>query len=350
MVLKLKDGRKELYQWDVGVVVDVTDENINEVHFSNLRYGVSFNIEVQNGTVTIPPEVLQSGADVYCWAFVRGENGGYTKKEQIFNVEKRPRPADYIYEPTDVLTWEALKQQIEEVDTALMGKVDKSDVLSNIDKNAKPKDIYNAPAINTALAEIEKSTFRVITEPCHIADLEKGVYIIQNSRFGTYNGKVTFVNVTGDKTIDDNYFALDDGLLIVQENIKEIGADGTETSIIGFTAQGSISVPNKSHSGDVQGSPIEIETVESAISVQCYMLQSTKFAESTAPYEANKWYSTMPEAVLSDIGASAIKNEITTESTIYDVPSALAVKNYVNESINVLQGNLDEVSALVGGA
>ena len=86
-MFKLKDGRKELYQWDVGVVADVTDANINEVHFSNLRYGVSFNVEVQNGTVTIPPEVLQSGADVFCWAFVRQESGGYTKKEQIGIVE-----------------------------------------------------------------------------------------------------------------------------------------------------------------------------------------------------------------------------------------------------------------------
>ena len=52
----------------------------------------------------------------------------------------------------------------------------------------------------------------------------------------------------------------------------------------------------------------------------------------------------------SNIVDAAIKNEITTESTIYDIPSALAVKNYVNESFNALQGNLDEVSALVGGA
>ena len=308
-MLKLKDGRKELYQWDVGVVADVTDENINEVHFSNLRYGVSFNIEVQNGTVTIPPEVLQSGADVFCWAFVRGENGGYTKKEQIFNVEKRPRPADYIYEPTDVLTWEELKQQIE---------------------------------------KLEKGIFKEITSPCHIATLEKGVYVVKGG--GDYTGKVTFANVKDDKTIDDNYFALYIGLLIVHENIKDVYADGTETSTISFTAQGLINVPNKSYSGEVQGSPIEIETVKNATSIQCYMLESTKFAESTAPYEANKWYSTIPNSVFSDIPASAIKNEITTESTIYDIPSALAVKNYVNESINVLQGNLDTVSALVGGA
>ena len=300
-----------MYQWDVGVVGTLTIDGVDEVHFSNLRYGISFNVRVVEKKVKFPPEVLQSGADVFCWAFVRQENGGYTKKEQIFNVEKRPRPADYIYEPTEVLTWEALKQEIEKV---------------------------------------EKSTFKVITEPCHIADLEKGVYIIQNSPFGAYNVKVIFANVTGDKTIDDNYFALDGGLLIVHENIKDVYADGTETSIITFTAQGDIIVPNKSYSGDVQGSPIEIETVKNATIIQVYMLESTKFAESTAPYEANKWYSTMPDSVFSDIPASAIKNEITTESTIYDIPSALAVKNYVNESINVLQGNLDEVSSLVGGA
>ena len=251
MVLKLKDGRKELYQWDVGVVADVTDENINEVHFSNLRYGVSFNIEVQNGTVTIPPEVLQSGADVFCWAFVRRENGGYTKKEQIFNVEKRPRPADYVYMPTDVLTWETLKKQIEEVETALGGKVNKSDILSEIDKNAQPEDIYNAPAVNTAIAALEKGTFKEITSPCHIAELEKGIYIVKNNFVGGYSGQVTFSNVTTDKTINDSYFTLNGGLLVVHENIKETEADGTETSIIGFTAQGSISVPNKSYSGDV---------------------------------------------------------------------------------------------------
>ena len=47
-MLKLKDGRKELYQWDAGVVADVTIDNIDEVHFSNLRFGKPFNISVKN--------------------------------------------------------------------------------------------------------------------------------------------------------------------------------------------------------------------------------------------------------------------------------------------------------------
>ena len=158
-MLKLKDGRKELYQWDAGVVADVTVDNIDEVHFSNLRYGISYNVEVKNGTVNIPPEVLQSGADVFCWAFVRQENGGYTKKEQIFNVEKRPRPADYIYEPTEILTWQKLEQEMEKVankSTDIEADRDSkikypnvADILEYIDHN----DIQTVANVNLSICE-----------------------------------------------------------------------------------------------------------------------------------------------------------------------------------------------------
>ena len=127
-MLKLDNNRKILYQWDVGVVGTLTIDGVDEVHFSNLRYGVSFNIKVVDNKVDFPPEVLQSGADVFCWAFVRGENGGYTKKEQTFNVEKRPRPADYVYEPTEILSWEALKKEIEKLDE------DTTEALADLEK------------------------------------------------------------------------------------------------------------------------------------------------------------------------------------------------------------------------
>ena len=42
-----------------------------------------------------------------------------------------------------------------EFETALLEKVNKSDILSNIDKNAEFKDIYNAPAVNVALSTLE---------------------------------------------------------------------------------------------------------------------------------------------------------------------------------------------------
>jgi hypothetical protein len=161
-VLKLDNNRKTLYQWDVGVVGTLTIDGVDEVHFSNLRYGVSFNIKVVDNKVEFPPEVLQSGADVFCWAFVREENGGYTKKEQIFNVEKRPRPADYVYEPTEVLNWETLKKEIEKLDEntdkALAdlekGKEDKSNKLTEYTEVETDEEYYSAKSVNEMLVNI----------------------------------------------------------------------------------------------------------------------------------------------------------------------------------------------------
>ena len=149
-MLKLDNNRKFLYQWDVGVVGTLTIDGVDEVHFSNLRYGVSFNIKVIDNKVKFPPEVLQSGADVFCWAFVREQNGGYTKKEQTFNVEKRPRPDDYIYEPTEILSWETLKNDF-----------------SNLEKET-----------TEALADLEKGTIKVFTERVDIWKLDTGIYYL----------------------------------------------------------------------------------------------------------------------------------------------------------------------------
>jgi hypothetical protein len=111
-MLKLDDGRKALYQWDVGVTATVFDDQITQVHFSNLTYGVSFSVDVAGGKVLIPPEVLQSGADVYCWAYVSTDENSYTKKDIVFNVVKRPKPTGYIYTPTDIETLESIKAEL----------------------------------------------------------------------------------------------------------------------------------------------------------------------------------------------------------------------------------------------
>ena len=167
-MLKFDNNRKTLYQWDVGVVGTLTIDGVDEVHFSNLRYGVSFNIKVIDNKVKFPPEVLQSGADVFCWAFVREQNGGYTKKEQTFNVEKRPRPADYVYEPTEILSWETLKKEIEKLDEntteALAdlekGTIKKSDILTELDLETIHEEhkVYSANIING----IEKGIHEIV--------------------------------------------------------------------------------------------------------------------------------------------------------------------------------------------
>ena len=102
-MLTLNDGRKELYQWDTGRTATV-DIECDVVHFANLQYGESLAVEVKEGKVDIPNKLLTSGAQIYCWAFVKDESGAYTKKEQAFDVIKRAKPSDYVYTETEVIT------------------------------------------------------------------------------------------------------------------------------------------------------------------------------------------------------------------------------------------------------
>ena len=110
-MLTLNDGRKEMYQWDIGRIATV-DVECYAVHFSNLKYGGSLSVEVKNGEVAIPNKLLTIGEPIYCWAFVADENGNYTKQEQTLNVNKRAKPSDYVYTETETLTWKSLDDKI----------------------------------------------------------------------------------------------------------------------------------------------------------------------------------------------------------------------------------------------
>ena len=113
-MLTLNDGRKEMYQWDIGRIATV-DVECYAVHFSNLKYGGSLSVEVKNGEVAIPNKLLTSGEPIYCWAFVADENGNYTKQEQTLNVNKRAKPSDYVYTETETLTWKSLDDKINDL-------------------------------------------------------------------------------------------------------------------------------------------------------------------------------------------------------------------------------------------
>ena len=104
-MLKLIDGRNELWQWDIGRKASVSVP-CNEVHFANLDFGDSYAVKVDEGIVEIPNQVLQSGANVFCFAFYIDENGAYTEKRQTLEVNRRPKPSDYVYTQTEVVTIE----------------------------------------------------------------------------------------------------------------------------------------------------------------------------------------------------------------------------------------------------
>ena len=99
----IRDGRDCFFQWDAKRQVIVSDPTVNEVHFCNRSSDCSLVVLVKNEdglrVADVPNIILQNDLPVRVYAFCTG----YTKVEKIFKVCTRTKPADYVYEETDVV-------------------------------------------------------------------------------------------------------------------------------------------------------------------------------------------------------------------------------------------------------
>lgn len=107
--------QKTLTQWDMGRKLTV-HEVCDQVHFANsamteaIVCGVT--VEGEARTVKIPDEVLQVSGTLWVYAFVR-DGEAYTKHIQPFFVKAKPKPADYVYTPTQWITVEQIMERVE---------------------------------------------------------------------------------------------------------------------------------------------------------------------------------------------------------------------------------------------
>ena len=111
-MLTLQDGRTELWQWDTGRTL-VVDADCSQVHFSNKVFGRSIDVDVADGVAIIPDILLQTDKDLNVWAFVGTAENGYTKISKTFTVNRRNKPADYVFTPPDQTSLEEIKEKID---------------------------------------------------------------------------------------------------------------------------------------------------------------------------------------------------------------------------------------------
>lgn len=111
-MLTLNDGRNELWQWDTGRKLEV-DVDCSQVHFSNKVFGRSIDMDVVGGVAIIPDILLQTDRDLNAWAFVGTSENGYTKISKTFKVNRRNKPADYVFTPPDQTSIEEIKEKLE---------------------------------------------------------------------------------------------------------------------------------------------------------------------------------------------------------------------------------------------
>ncbi len=114
-MLTLNDGRAELWQWDTGRTLAV-DADCSQVHFSNKVFGRSIDVDVVGGAAIIPDVLLQTDKDLNVWAFVGTAENGYTKISKTFKVNRRNKPADYVFTPTDQTTLAELVERLDRIE------------------------------------------------------------------------------------------------------------------------------------------------------------------------------------------------------------------------------------------
>lgn len=97
---------KNLYQWDINQKLVNCDGRYVDFPINNEIY----RVEVTDGECMIPDELLQSYGRIKVYECM--EDG--TLKEFVFDVTERPQPPDYVYTPTERLTFDGLVQKVDD--------------------------------------------------------------------------------------------------------------------------------------------------------------------------------------------------------------------------------------------
>lgn len=108
----LKKDIPQLYQWDSNVKLIVEDDRINQVQFSQRFSRTAACVKVENRECFIPNEFLQSYYDIFAYACIVDNDGQVCEFSEMFTVFARPKPDNYIYTPTEILTFKRIEDEL----------------------------------------------------------------------------------------------------------------------------------------------------------------------------------------------------------------------------------------------
>jgi hypothetical protein len=112
-----------LYQWEIGRVIEITPPDntlVSKVEFAHTfdKEALAVKPREENGVIVadIPNILLQSGDPIFVYLVYVDANCLETTASHVLSVVKRPKPADYVYTETEVLTWEALDERLKKLE------------------------------------------------------------------------------------------------------------------------------------------------------------------------------------------------------------------------------------------
>lgn len=116
MKISLDNKLEFLYQWDIDRKVIITGAALDqEVHFAtkDLDEALVVKPKEENGSLTcnIPNILLQDSKDIVIYLY----DGHKTFFSKTYKIIARKKPADYVYNETEILTYEKLAKELKEM-------------------------------------------------------------------------------------------------------------------------------------------------------------------------------------------------------------------------------------------
>lgn len=115
--MRLLDERTYAFQWDSNIYVVLPKANVgDEVHFAHRKDKRSLVViakEIDATVVAMVPNLLlQKAGFIQIYHFITDEKGNRTVNREELKVLEKEKPDDYLYEESQVLSWEYLDKRI----------------------------------------------------------------------------------------------------------------------------------------------------------------------------------------------------------------------------------------------
>ena len=210
----------QLYQWDVGRIIEVSHlatSTVSEIHVYNGTTDdapVLILKEIDGKTVAeIPDELLWYDYNLDIYAVVIDNMGRYTTEHLNTKVLSRPKPADYVYTKKETKTYEALEKKIKELE--------EREVKITVDKELS-KESEN-PVQNKIVTEaLEKVKESVPTKTSQLENDEG--FLTKHQDLSRYALKESIPTKTSQLENDSDFISQED-LVEIQEDVLNVKSD-----------------------------------------------------------------------------------------------------------------------------
>lgn len=155
------------YQWDTGLTVSVSGDEMTECHFANRKQGTAYVQAVIKGKAKVPDELLQVAAPITAYGYIPDGAGGQTYSEQVFEVIARNIPADYTYTKTAQKTIRDAEQARDQAFAAVDHVRDVADQVVGFKNDAKAS--ANAAKKSADSAEYQKGEAKKYADDAGVA-------------------------------------------------------------------------------------------------------------------------------------------------------------------------------------